>query len=65
MKNNKIATTGMIHFPHMSLSHGEVGMIFFFFYEQKSKDNSIYQDCLLNVSTYENWCNKFFPTKVV
>ena len=38
MKNNKIATTCMIRFLQMSLSHGEVGMNFCF-YEQKPKDN--------------------------
>ena len=30
MKYNKIATTCMIHFLQMSLSHGEVGMHFCF-----------------------------------
>ena len=37
MKNN-IATTCMIQFLQMGLSHGEVGWIFAF-YEQKPKDN--------------------------
>ena len=54
IKDNKLATTCMTHYPQLSLSDGEVVMDFFFFYEHKPMDKSIYQDCLSKLSTHIN-----------